>query len=125
MPVDSSVQGLEAACSQPVASLAAAKRDIERINESRITEDFPRLAFGTGLHRGNITYGNIGAEARLDFTVIGPAVNEASRIEGMCKQLGQSVVASAAFAEGLTVQPQSVGEFELSGVKNKWELFAL
>jgi adenylate cyclase len=124
-PVDSSAHGLEAACSQTVSALASANREIERINESRITEDLPRLAFGTGLHRGNITYGNIGAEARLDFTVIGPAVNEASRIESMCKQLGQSVVASAAFADGLTVQPQSLGVFELSGVKNKWELFAL
>lgn len=122
---DGSSGGLQAACAQTVMALRAADRKLASVNESRRAEGLPDLQFGTGLHRGNITYGNVGAETRLDFTVIGPAVNEASRIEGLCKKLGQSVVTSAAFAAGLATQPQSLGEFELSGVKNKWELFGL
>lgn len=124
-PIEASADGLKTACAQTIAALESANRELDRVNQQRSQDDLPNIAFGTGLHRGNITYGNIGAEARLDFTVIGPAVNEASRIEGLCKQLGQSVVASSAFVEGLSVPPIPLGEFELSGVKNKWALFAI
>lgn len=122
---DCSNGGLQAACAQTITALRMADRKLASVNQSRRVEGLPELQFGTGLHRGNITYGNVGAETRLDFTVIGPAVNEASRIEGLCKKLGQSVVTSRAFAEGLAILPPSLGEFELSGVKNKWELFGL
>ena len=67
----------------------------------------PALSFGVALHRGNITYGNIGTEKRLDFTVIGPAVNEASRIEGLCKGLGQPVLISSRFAASVDCELQS------------------
>ena len=122
---DVSSGGLQAACTQTITALRTAERKLASVNQSRRAEGLPELQFGTGLHRGNITYGNIGAETLLDFTVIGPAVNEASRIEGLCKKLGQSVVTTRAFAEGLATLPQSLGEFELPSVKNKWELFGL
>ena len=124
-PVDATTDGLQMACAQTVTALRSANRQLESVNQSRSAEGLPDLQFGTGLHRGTITYGNVGAETRLDFTVIGPAVNEASRIEGLCKKLGQSVLTSAAFAEGLPTLPKSLGDFELSGVKSKWELFGL
>lgn len=56
------------------------------------------LAVGVGVHLGSVLYGNIGSEARHDFTVMGPAVNLASRLESLSKQLGATVVASADFA---------------------------
>ncbi|MGK0343209.1 MAG: class 3 adenylate cyclase/uncharacterized protein (DUF427 family) [Candidatus Azotimanducaceae bacterium] len=124
-PVDSTTSGLQMACARTIKALRSANRQLESVNQSRSAEELPDLQFGTGLHRGTITYGNVGAETRLDFTVIGPAVNEASRIEGLCKKLGQSVLASAAFAAGLPTLPQSLGGFELSGVKSQWELFGI
>ena len=59
----------------------------------------PALQYGIGLHVGDVTYGNIGIPQRLQFTVIGSAANEASRIEGMTKELGEPVLVSARFAE--------------------------
>ena len=108
-----------------MSAIRQANDGLAQVNAQREVEGLRALRFGTGLHRGNILYGNIGAESRLDFTVIGPAVNEASRIEGLCKQLGESVLTSAAFADGLQAGKRSLGEFELSGVKNRWELFRL
>jgi adenylate cyclase len=64
-------------------------------------------------------YGNIGGEARLDFTVIGPAVNLTSRIESMCKILDRSPLLSAEFAGLSGVETEYLGEFELKGVAEK------
>lgn len=121
-PVDN---GLEQACGQTINALRLAQEGLDRVNEERDREKLPHLRFGTGLHRGKILYGNIGAEARLDFTVIGPPVNEASRIEGLCKKLGEKVLTSRAFADGVQKGKRSLGEHELAGVKNSWELFGL
>ena len=121
-PVD---DGLEQACRQSISALRLAQEGLERVNEERDKGNLPRLRFGTGLHRGRILYGNIGAEARLDFTVIGPPVNEASRIEGLCKKLGEQVLTSKAFADGVQKGKRSLGEYELAGVTNSWELFGL
>ncbi len=46
----------------------------------------PTLSLNIALHAGKVTYGNVGTADRLDFTVIGPAVNEAARLEGLCKE---------------------------------------
>ena len=59
----------------------------------------PALQYGIGLHVGDVTYGNIGIPQRLQFTVIGSAANEASRIESMTKELGEPVLVSSTFAE--------------------------
>lgn len=84
------------------------------------------LRFGIALHVGEVFYGNIGASNRLDFTVIGPAVNEASRVEGMCKQLGQDLLLTGVFAEHCDpALLQSLGEHALRGVEQPQELFTL
>src|SRR3546814_4167887 len=62
------------------------------------SSDLPATNFYLARHVGDVFYGNVGAVDRLDFTVIGPAVNEASRISGMCRSLDQQVVLSSAFA---------------------------
>ena len=59
----------------------------------------PTPGLDIALHVGTVQYGNVGTEARLDFTVIGPAVNEAARIELLCKELGHPLLVSQAFAE--------------------------
>ena len=74
-------------------------------------------------------YGNIGGRARLDFTVLGPAVNEASRIAALCRQLDRNLIMSEAFAE-LCPPPRrggllALGRYALRGVARPQMLFGL
>jgi adenylate cyclase len=80
------------------------------------------------LHVGTVQYGNVGTDARLDFTVIGPAVNEAARIEILCKELGHNLLMSQAFAAAATRSRDhliSLGHHRLRGVREETELFTL
>jgi adenylate cyclase len=88
----------------------------------------PTPALDIALHVGHVNYGNVGADARLDFTVIGPAVNEASRIERLCDELGRPLLMSQAFAraaESNHHQLASLGHHRLRGVRHETELFGL
>jgi adenylate cyclase len=86
------------------------------------------LALDMALHAGDVTYGNIGTADRVDFTVIGPAVNEATRLENLCKELGEPLLISETFARaapGLRDQLRSMGRHRLRGVREPQEVFAL
>ena len=73
------------------------------------------LGFTATLHVGEVVYGNIGSPDRLDFTVLGPAVNLVSRLEGLAKQLDRPVLCSAPFAQALGLEAQlSLGRFPLT-----------
>jgi class 3 adenylate cyclase len=74
------------------------------------------LSGGLALHRGEVAYGNIGAAARLDFTVIGAAVNLASRLEGLCGRLGVPWLVSDAVAAHVREPLADLGEHALKGV---------
>ena len=91
----------------------AANADLNR-RRSAIGE--PRLDVDVVLHFGEVVYGNVGATRRLDFTVIGRAVNEASRMEALCDQLGVNLLMSEAFAERCSQEMVSLGEFQLRGI---------
>ncbi len=109
-------------------AVSAARRliaDIEAANEARAAGGADPLRFGVGLHVGPVTFGNIGTEDRLDFTVIGPAVNRASRLEGLTKQLGVPVLASSEFNLASTVPMKSMGMHALRGVPEPVEVFTL
>ena len=78
------------------------------------------------LHVGDVFYGNIGSSDRLDFTVVGPAVNEVARINAMCRSLEQTMIVSAAFhqaAGAVRNRLISMGRFGLKGVRSAQELF--
>ena len=80
-----------------------------------------------GLHAGEVFYGNIGSRDRLDFTVIGPAVNEVSRIAGMCRSVDRSLLVSSEVRETLDLELRddlvSVGRFALRGMGRAQDLF--
>ena len=82
------------------------------------------LAFIATLHVGQVVYGNIGSPDRLDFTVLGPAVNLVSRLEGLAKELDRPLLCSTAFARELEPPLASLGRFSLKGVAEPQEVFA-
>lgn len=116
------------ACRAALAAATLARRALALLNHRRAAEGLPTTEMYLGLHVGQVFYGNIGSRERLDFTVVGPAVNEVSRIANMCRSLDQPMLVSAPFAaalgerNGLLV---SVGRYALRGVTRPQELFTL
>jgi adenylate cyclase len=84
------------------------------------------LNYGIGIYVGDVMYGNIGSRTRLDFTVIGPAVNTASRLETLTKQLGRTALLSREFADFVESEfdLEPVGEHPVRGFNDPIELFA-
>jgi adenylate cyclase len=109
-------------------AVAAARQligDIAIANEARAAGGHDPLRFGIGLHVGPVTFGNVGTEDRLDFTVIGPAVNRAARLESLTKELGVPVCASAEFRDVCNQPMLSLGKHVLRGVPEPVEVFTL
>ena len=97
LPIASADERMAVAARATEAAVAA-QRMIAALNLMRVTVDEPSVRFGLALHVGEVMFGNIGASARLDFTVIGPAVNHAARLEKLCSQLDRPIILSAALA---------------------------
>ena len=115
------VEGDQAAtCARALDAAAAAGVAVEAL----AAEGCPALRFGLALHLGEVEFGNIGTRRRLDFTAIGPAVNHASRLEALTKELGEPVLASAAFARAAGRPMRRLGSFALRGVEGEVEVFA-
>ena len=77
------------------------------------------------VHFGTVIYGNVGTERRLDFTIIGRAVNEASRIESQCAALGHELLVSDSFAERCTPRLEPVGTIELRGLSRPMRVWTV
>ncbi len=112
-----------AACAAAVHAAREALLRNASVNRSRPGE--PPLDLDVALHCGDVFYGNIGDTSRLDFTVIGPAVNEASRMEALCGPLGCSIVMSEAVAAASPIPVRSLGCHWLRGIASARELFTL
>jgi adenylate cyclase len=111
-----------------LAASAAARRGVAEVNAQRAATGLLKTDVYVGLHIGDVFYGNIGSKERLDFTVIGPAVNEVSRIAAMCRSLEQPLLVSSAFAEAMGEGRSrliSVGRYALRGVGRPQELFTV
>jgi adenylate cyclase len=109
------------------AALAAAKRAQAALvdeNLRRESAGLARIDYGLALHVGDVMYGNIGSDTRLDFTVIGPAVNLTARIESMCRELGRNLLLSSDFVKTGGIAARSLGAFALKGVGAEQEIFA-
>jgi adenylate cyclase len=109
-------------------ALDAATQGLERlaaINQERRESARSEVRAGIGLHLGEVIYGNVGSADRLDFTVIGPAVNLASRIEGLTKRLSRPLLTSSAFAEICPRPLVSLGFQPVRGLDQPEEVFGL
>jgi len=115
------------ACDAALSAAIAARARVDELNGRRGAEGKPKTHMYLGLHVGEVFYGNVGSRERLDFTVIGPAVNEASRIAAMCRSVDQPVLMSSAFADVKDIKRRlvSVGRYALRGVAHPQELFTL
>ncbi|HSV00732.1 MAG TPA: adenylate/guanylate cyclase domain-containing protein [Roseiarcus sp.] len=116
------------ACAAALDAARAAQEAVAALNARRVEKGLPATEMYLGLHIGEVFYGNIGSKERLDFTVVGPAVNEVSRIAAMCRSVDQPILISAAFAESCADERgafASVGRFALRGVGKPQELFTL
>ncbi len=115
-----------AACRRALDAAAKSLGKLAALNQRRTAADLPTTRFYLALHVGEVLYGNIGSPDRLDFTVVGPAVNEVNRIETMCKSLDRDVLLSADFAKAVGgMGLVSVGRYALRGVTRAQELFTL
>jgi adenylate cyclase len=114
------------ACANLLRAVSEARQAMIALNENNRETGRAPLNYGIGIHVGDVMYGNIGSRARLDFTVIGPAVNMASRLEALTKQLGRTVLLSRAFADLVKgdFELERVGEHPVRGFNDPIELFA-
>ncbi len=116
--------GRRAACTA-IAAARDARTRLGEVNAARVGNDETPIEFGIGLHRGELTYGNIGTAKRLDFTVIGQAANIAARIEDQCKTTGHWILLSDDVARGCSADVTTAGRHALRGVSGQRELFTL
>jgi adenylate cyclase len=112
-PVESQARS-QAAAAALTAALSANEK-LKSLNATRNKSGLPPMRHGIALHIGNVQYGNIGANRRLDFTVVGPAVNKASRLEGLCKATGRDLLLSSDLA-ALIEGTELLGKFDLKGI---------
>jgi adenylate cyclase len=105
------------------------RRNMLALNTRRSSEGRPTTTAYVGLHVGEVFYGNIGSEDRLDFTVVGPAVNEVSRIASMCRSVDRELLASSEFRDGLDATGRrylvSTGRYALRGIGRAKDLYTL
>jgi class 3 adenylate cyclase len=106
-------------------AVVAARAGMAHLDAVRQAQGLPPLPFGAALHLGEILWGNIGSADRLDFTAIGPAVNLVSRLEGLCRPLGRSVLLSGAVAAETATPLVPLGEHGLRGIAAPCAVFTL
>src|SRR5829696_1854131 len=113
------------ACEAALRAVSAARAGMAHLDAAPQAQGLPPLSFGAALHLGEILWGNIGAADRLDFTAIGPAVNLVSRLEGLCRPLGRSVLISGAVAAATTTSLVPLGQHVLRGIAAPCTVFTL
>lgn len=117
------------ACNSLLSAISEAQIALAELNDENIRKGHDALGYGIGVHVGDVMYGNIGSRKRLDFTVIGPAVNIASRLESLTKELKRPVLLSRAFVEAAgcecEARLENLGTFPLRGLDEPIDVFAL
>ena len=113
-------------CRAALAAAQQAVRDTAIVNDASAAAGEPTLPLHVALNLGDVAFGNVGGRGRLDFTVIGPAVNQASRIEKLCRPLERSILMTESFATTLDRdQVEDLGPHPLRGVRDVPRLFGV
>ena len=117
----------DAACKRAFDAALDAVRGMHSLNLRRRERGEAEVGFGLVLHTGHVMWGNIGAASRLDFTVVGPAVNVAARLDDLTKELRRELLLSGEFAslcETAKARLVRVGSYALRGVEEEVEVYA-
>ncbi len=112
----------------PAGEGEACRQAMQAAEEAQALIGEPALPLCIALHLGEVLYGNVGSDTRLDFTVIGPAVNEAARMEALCKAEALPILVSGALARALgpaALRLRSIGMRSLPGIGGQRELFSV
>ncbi len=117
--------GVKPACFAAGSAALEAFANLAEVNRTRAAAGLRTIRIGITLHVGRVIYGNIGASSRLDFTVIGPAVNLVSRMQTLCRRFEKAMLFSAEFVRQSGIPALSLGRHELRGVSEPQEVFAL
>ncbi|RWX19862.1 adenylate/guanylate cyclase domain-containing protein [Rhizobium hidalgonense] len=116
-------------CRAALQAQSLLREKLAKLNAEREADNRPTTDVYIGLHIGDVFYGNIGSQDRLDFTVIGPAVNEVSRIASMCRSVDLNLLISSDFAAAIPEEQRAaiacVGRYALRGVQRAQELYTL
>jgi adenylate cyclase len=112
-------------CEQALAAATDALERLASINAKQAAAGRSQIRCGIALHAGTLMYGNVGSAQRLDFTVMGPTVNEVVRLETLCKKLDIPLVLSGIVAAHLKGPLESLGWHALAGISRQLEVFSL
>lgn len=123
-PISSNVSK-KSACNAALEAAKDARATLAVINHLRKRKSQPLIEFGVGLNVGEVVYGNVGAPDRLDFTVMGPAVNRTARLESLTKKLGQDVLVSKDFSDQIDCNTMPLGLHKMKGIKEPQSVFAV
>ncbi|MEM7207185.1 MAG: adenylate/guanylate cyclase domain-containing protein [Pseudomonadota bacterium] len=123
-PIDKNTSAANA-CNEALAAALDAQSTLDEVNQQRRNNNQPQIQFGVGLNVGEVIYGNVGALDRLDFTVMGPAVNRTARLESLTKSLGTEILMSREFADLVEKPVRDMGKHMMKGVAIKQQVWAL
>ncbi len=115
----------EVACQQAVKAAEEALAAVQSLNRERQMLKQPLINFGIGLDQGKVIYGNVGAPNRLDFTVMGAAVNRAARLEALTRTLEVPLLISEEVARWLGANTKSMGYISLKGIAEPQPVYSL
>ncbi len=124
-PAEAIDDDIDRTCEAALEAAIDSFDSLETMNRQRAEAGEPLIRFGVGLHVGEVIYGNVGAPERLDFTVMGPAVNRAARLEDLTREVGRALLMSGDFAARVGRPLRSLGRYEMKGVVNPQEIFTL
>ncbi|MBX2831040.1 MAG: adenylate/guanylate cyclase domain-containing protein [Rhodospirillales bacterium] len=112
-------------CERAINAAQTALVTLAAGNAEREKNGLPPLRFGVGLHYGEVVYGNVGGKHRLDFTVMGVAVNRTARLEALTKQIGTPLLMSDVLAQHIVEPTIYCGDFDVKGVAEPLKVHAL